>query len=101
MGVLNDDGSVQFFKDLDDIVDQQNKKSTLYNDFYSKEINVGDIFLLIYNIDDEIQDSIVEIESINVEEKIMQIKGDDKLLLQTLEISEESDIILKTENYEI
>jgi len=101
IGVLKSDGSVNFFKDLDDIVEQQNIKSTLYNVFYSKEVNVGDVFLIIYNVDDEIQDSIIEIESINIEEKIINIKGDDKLLLQTLEISEDIDILLKTENYEI
>jgi len=105
LGILKEDGTVQFFKDLEDIEEQQNKKISLYNAFYSKEVNVGDVFLLIYTVsdktDDEILEDIIEIESINIEEKTINIKGDDKLLIQTLEISEDIDIILKTEDYEI
>ena len=105
IGILKDDGTITYFKELEDI--EQVKKSTiLYNEFYTKEYDVGDIFILIYKLtsekyDNEIIESICEIDSINLDDKNIVLKGDDDLSLTELEINDDNEIILTTDNYEI
>ena len=92
----------------DDQLDQDEdmfKEIMLYTDLYSKEIKVGDIFLILFfidykNFEDEIHDVVCEIVNINKEEHTITISGND-LLITTLDITDDLQIILNTEDYKI
>ena len=80
--------------------DQDESEDTeimLYTDLYTKDIKVGDIFLILFSIDyenfeDEIHDVVCEIENINEEEHLITISGTD-LLVTTLDITDDLQII--------
>jgi len=85
--------------------DQADTEIMLYTDLYTKDIKVGDIFLILFfidyeNFDNEIHDVICEIENINEEDHIITISGTD-LLIKTLNVTDDLNIILTTEDYKI
>ena len=67
-------------EDIEDI-EKIKKSGILYNEFYTKEYNVGDIFIFIYKkndkSDDEIIESLCEIEEFTYK-KPTERKGNEK-----------------------
>ena len=108
LGEPLDIGELNIFEGDEDQEDQEEQEDTeimLYTDLYTKDIKVGDIFLIMFFIDyenfsDEIHDVICEIENIDEEEHTITISGND-LLITTLNITDDLYIILTTEDYKI
>ena len=80
--------------------DKDIPEQKLYDILFTKEYNIGDIFLILFLDDDKIIEQICEIESIIIEENKIILSGDD-LLISELIIDSELNIVLMTDNYNI
>ena len=86
---------------IDKYPDKDIPEQRLYDQIFNKEINIGDIFLIIFKDDkDNIEDQICTIEAIFIEDNKIILSGDD-LSVTELHVTSELDILLKTEDYEI
>ena len=103
-GFIDERGEISIF--TKEIEEEGEEEDILFmNDLYKKEINIGDIFLILYIIDyesfsPEITENICEIIEYNQDDNKILLKGDD-LLINELELNSEGEIILQTENYKI
>jgi hypothetical protein len=80
--------------------DKDIPEQKLYDILFTKDYNIGDIFLILFLDDDKIIEKICEIESIIIEENKIILSGDD-LLISELSIDSELNIVLMTDNYTI
>ncbi len=86
-------------------VPNDKKEERLYTGIYNKNLNVGDLLLIFFNseyenYDSEIKDIVCEIESIDLDQNIMVLKGSD-LYISELLLNDEKHIILQTDGYDI
>ena len=92
---------------LDPEIDIPNnkKEERLHTDVYSKRLNVGDLLLIFFNseyesYDSEVQDVVCEIESMDMDQNIIVLKGGDLYITELL-LNDEKHIILQTDGYDI
>ena len=105
VGFVNDNGEVEFFEDkeaetIEKDIPNKKKDERLHREIYEKNLNVGDLLLIFYESDSEVLETILEIESIDMEQNKIKLFENDSNITELL-LNDESHVILKTDDYDI